>query len=335
VNVIIKIKGREAIPVRALPLLAEWGTMNPEKIAGALGRVTDDDRRPLFENLHDMNAFYVEDGTLHPVAVHHWRDHTYRNLKALSDTIRNSEISHEAGFAEWRVKALEILPKAVFVWKDEYETIYNSKHGPEVWANFSDTTRAALIARGKAPPPALNFRPPIANEHMETLVRAALDAIGRATNNAEANTHEQHSSEANTLQQVEQVPPDSPMPDVGAFGSVTSDNGGPVVANEIDFSVVATREELIDAFGKFTGMNMTWFNNLTDAPKLKAARKYTGKGGRHSAEPLFCPYEVMQWLADPKRKKGKPLNGTTAWRLLKSSFGKVYNQYSIGDPNPD
>jgi hypothetical protein len=38
VNVIIQINGREAIPVRALPLLAGWGTMNPEKIAGALGR---------------------------------------------------------------------------------------------------------------------------------------------------------------------------------------------------------------------------------------------------------------------------------------------------------
>lgn len=107
----------------------------------------------------------------------------------------------------------------------------------------------------------------------------------------------------------------------------------PVVADEIDFTMVATRTELIDAFGKFTDMNMAWFDNLTDAPKLKAARKFTGQGGRHSAEPLFCPYEVMQWLADPKRRKGKPLSNGTAWRLLKGSFPKVYNQYSIGDPN--
>jgi hypothetical protein len=82
-------------------------------------------------------------------------------------------------------------------------------------------------------------------------------------------------------------------------------------------------------------MDKSWFINLTDTPKLKAARKFTGQGGRHSAEPLFCPYEVMQWLADPKQKKGKPLRDTTAWRLLKSHFPKVYNQYSIGDPNAD
>ena len=105
--------------------------------------------------------------------------------------------------------------------------------------------------------------------------------------------------------------------------------------DEIDFTMVATRKNLIDAFGKFTGMDITWFKNLNDTPKLKAARKFVGQGGRHSAEPLFCPYEVMQWLVDPKRRKGKPLSDGTAWRLLRGNFEKVYNQYSIGDPNPD
>jgi len=109
----------------------------------------------------------------------------------------------------------------------------------------------------------------------------------------------------------------------------------PVVADEIAFDMVATRQDLIAAFGKFTGMDKTWFDNLNTSPKLKAARKYTGRGGRHSRGPLFCPYEVMQWLTDPKRKKGTPLSDTTAWRLLKGNFGKVYNLYSIGDPNAD
>lgn len=107
----------------------------------------------------------------------------------------------------------------------------------------------------------------------------------------------------------------------------------PVETDEFDYTVVATRAELIEAFGKPTGMDKSWFDNLTDSPKLMAARKFTGQGGRHGAEPLFCPYKVTQWLADPKRKKGKPLTDTTAWRLLKSQFPKVYNRYSIGDPN--
>lgn len=80
----------------------------------------------------------------------------------------------------------------------------------------------------------------------------------------------------------------------------------------LDFTLLATRQELIDAFGKFTGMSTAWFGNLNDSPKLKAARKYTGQGGRHSTEPLFCPHEVAQWLAHPKRKKGESLSATTA-----------------------
>ena len=121
--------------------------------------------------------------------------------------------------------------------------------------------------------------------------------------------------------------------EVGTVPAQEAATSAPVGTDEIDLAMVATRTELIDAFGNFTGMDKSWFDNLTDSPKLMAARKFTGQGGRHSAEPLFCPYEVTQWLADPKRKKGRRLNDTTAWRLLKSNFPKVYNQYSIGDPN--
>lgn len=108
----------------------------------------------------------------------------------------------------------------------------------------------------------------------------------------------------------------------------------PVVADEIAFDMMATRQGLIDAFGRFTGMSTAWFKNMTDS-RLKDARKFVGQGGRNNVEPLFCPYEVMQWLADPKRKKGKPLGEATAWRLLKSHFPKVYNLHSMGDPNAD
>ncbi len=212
-NVVIKINELEAIPVRALPLLAEWGAMNPQKLAGALGRVTDDERRPLFDNLHDMNAFYVEDGAVHPVEEHQWREHTYRQLEALSDQIKHTEISHATGYVDWRVKALEILPEYAFVWKEEYAPIYDREYGPQAWANLPDATREARKAQGKKAPPALKFSPPIAHERMKTLVQAALDAIGRATgtasktiNDVAVNTPEHHSSNENAIQQVEELP---------------------------------------------------------------------------------------------------------------------------------
>ena len=102
-----------------------------------------------------------------------------------------------------------------------------------------------------------------------------------------------------------------------------------------DFSMLATREQLIEAFGRFTGMDASWFKNITDTPVLLAARKVAGHGGRgHIAEPLFCPFEVMQWLADSKRRKNKSrkLSVEKAWELLEKNFPKVYNARSIADP---
>jgi hypothetical protein len=107
----------------------------------------------------------------------------------------------------------------------------------------------------------------------------------------------------------------------------TDSNDGP------NFEMLATRHQLIQAFGAFTGMDAKWFDNLKDTPKLRSARKVTGKGGRgHIAEPLFCPYEVMVWLVDKKRRKGKNISNDTAWRLLERHFPEVYNERRIGDP---
>jgi hypothetical protein len=107
----------------------------------------------------------------------------------------------------------------------------------------------------------------------------------------------------------------------------------PVVqAKAIDLSVLAGPGQLIAAFGKFTGMDASWFDNLTDTPRLLAARKVTGTGGKHYTPPLFCPFEVMQWLIDEKRKKGRKVSPDKAWQLLQSNFEKVYNTRSAGDP---
>jgi hypothetical protein len=105
----------------------------------------------------------------------------------------------------------------------------------------------------------------------------------------------------------------------------------PKAATGIDVSLLATRDQLIEAFGKFTYISADWFSHLKDTPKLLAARKVKGSR-RGLVQPLFCPYEVMQWLLDPKRKKGKPCGDLSAWKAFESHFPKVYNQYSIGDP---
>ncbi len=103
--------------------------------------------------------------------------------------------------------------------------------------------------------------------------------------------------------------------------------------DDVDYAVLATREQLIAAFGAFTGMSKEWFKNLDDTPALKAARKVTGRGQRgKTVEPLFCPFEVMLWLVSPKRKKGRSLGEAKGWDLLERNFPKAYAPRASADP---
>ncbi|UBB17501.1 hypothetical protein [Comamonas odontotermitis] len=103
----------------------------------------------------------------------------------------------------------------------------------------------------------------------------------------------------------------------------------------IDHAKRATRQQLIDAFGKFTNMDMSWFLNLKDAPRLRDARKVIGAGGHKHTEPLFCPFEVMQWLIDPRRGKGLPLSKNKGWELLANYFPRAHAPRSVLDPRED
>lgn len=103
----------------------------------------------------------------------------------------------------------------------------------------------------------------------------------------------------------------------------------------IDLSRLATRQQLITAFGAFTGMDDSWFNNLKDSPALLSARKVKGSGGRgHIAEPLFCPLAVMLWLTSQNRKKGRALGVDKAWEILEKHFPNVHLDNSAADPRP-
>ena len=109
-----------------------------------------------------------------------------------------------------------------------------------------------------------------------------------------------------------------------------------VVNTEPDLAMLVTRQQLIDAYGAFTGLNATWFSNIKDTPALLAARKVAGQGGRgHIAEPLFCPFEVLQWLIDPARRKGRPLGCEKGWQLFERHFPRAYAAFSVGDPRTD
>ena len=125
-NVVVTIQGREAIPVRAIPLLTDWEVLSPDELAGAL--TGDYPHNTSFEKL---TARRLEDGHLKDVKPRLWSNVTVRQLEALRHRIKHKEISHDDGHEQWQRKSLPLLPPGVFVWKDEFEACFWSAYGPD------------------------------------------------------------------------------------------------------------------------------------------------------------------------------------------------------------
>jgi hypothetical protein len=82
-------------------------------------------------------------------------------------------------------------------------------------------------------------------------------------------------------------------------------------------------------------MDKSWFSKITDKPKLLKARKHEGRGGKNYATPWFCPFEVMLWLVDDKRKIGRPMTPEAGWRMLRQHWPKVYDKNVVLSPLED
>lgn len=105
----------------------------------------------------------------------------------------------------------------------------------------------------------------------------------------------------------------------------------PAHVDELDYSLLATPTELLEAFGKW-GLLAAWFKDLNSRKWLLDARIKKGHGQRgHSIEPLFCPYAVMNGLIGKVRKANR-LKPETAWRTLEHKFPKVYAEFAPNDP---
>lgn len=400
-NVVVLIEGREALPVRAIPLLANWRFMSPDIVAHVLGG-TGGSNVGLFG---DMQSNRIEDGKVQHLKKDYWVQFPLMELQALSEKIKADESSHVVGYSEWRKQSLKVLPAGVFVWKDEYQALHdknwNSRYkmtycalrdwNSEGEAEESDEENEShiqrqltreesvegialkrdlresleILNRWREPSyspfmlPELcavvmeGFEQPSLEDHQT--IQSLLDERDKLIADIKRWESKDESQPSETLIKEKELErlrarlaeveeklrvlrgdyQDTSEAHQSVASSSVLNQVTTIGAEEIDFTMVATRQQLIDAFGTFTGMDKSWFDNLTTSPKLMAARKCKGQGGRYRAEPLFCPYEVMQWLADPKRKKGRRLSDTKAWLLLKNHFPKVYNKNSIGDPSTD
>ena len=103
----------------------------------------------------------------------------------------------------------------------------------------------------------------------------------------------------------------------------------------IRYEVLASRTELIQIFSLY-GVELKIFKALKDRPGLMAARRVKGKGQKGSrAEPMFCPFEVINWLVKTGIKEKPRLENFMGWHILETKFPSVYAEKSIGDPRQD
>lgn len=100
--------------------------------------------------------------------------------------------------------------------------------------------------------------------------------------------------------------------------------------SEFETDMCATPAELIHAFGEWTGMNSNWFDDISKQGQgLRDARLHKGGAGR---KPLFCPYKVMMYLLNTRRRNGPIPPAQTAWRALRRHFPSVYAVYETFAP---
>lgn len=125
-NVLVLIEGREAIPVRAIPLLTNWDVLSPDVVAEVLAGDSD-----FFHVFKGLIAHRVEHGVLKEIRPAFWENYIVPSIAVLSDRIKDKQVTYADGYSQWQSESLKALPAGAFVWRDEFEPRFWAKYGPE------------------------------------------------------------------------------------------------------------------------------------------------------------------------------------------------------------
>jgi hypothetical protein len=123
-NVVFRINGREAIPVRAIPYMAET-TISADVLVRGFSRIDPT------HSLYGLSAHKLLDyGVPYPMSREEWGRFAV-NLQALSDSldrqVSNGELTFAEATAKWKRESVRVLPAGVFVWKDEFQTEHSRR----------------------------------------------------------------------------------------------------------------------------------------------------------------------------------------------------------------
>lgn len=194
-GVVVHIGGRQAIPVRAIPLLTDWAVLSPDVCAEVFAGM--EGTTPHLEGLTTYRL--DEAGKPQPIAARWWANWIVRELEACSARIAAAQASHEAGYSQWRHESQELLPAGVFVWRDEFEQAFLREYGPSsIRARFAGKDYNEAAHR-------LNFDPQHGpREDWQTLVMEGFERHRSASAAPALPAQDKRSAKAGQAQAAEQ-----------------------------------------------------------------------------------------------------------------------------------
>lgn len=160
------IEGREAIAVRAIPLLTYWEVLSPDALAHALTG-----RDPSSHSFSTLLAHQVSPDGIKSVPQVWWANFMLPQLNAVSERIKQTEVSPEVGYSDWQRESLEKLPAGTFLWRDEFEACFKREFGP------NGHTLLLTDHRTGNEPISLDFDPFIPSKDVQSLVLEGFESF--------------------------------------------------------------------------------------------------------------------------------------------------------------
>lgn len=125
-SVVVRVQGRDAVPVRALPFVTSWD-LSPEPLAALLNDISE--RWPS-NNWSPREPWLTAYQLLprqqfRPIQPREWGAVVVA-LKGFNSHLTAIEHDQHDGYAQWRQMAMERFPIACFVWRDELESRVNN-----------------------------------------------------------------------------------------------------------------------------------------------------------------------------------------------------------------
>lgn len=301
-NVIVVIEGREAIPVRAIPLLTNFETISVDYVAHVLA--WDEE----YHGFDGLQAFHL-DNPQRPISATWWENIACRELKALSDSIRAVEVTHETGLQDWRRKSLRVLPSGVFVWKDAFEPMHLCRYGRDGTTFLSTTALNGVIPEDEQERRvALDFDPFIPDLEIRHLVMEGFKP--QATTPSPA-----------------PVPQAAPVVAASAPGAVDTDQAGPAPMEQ-----GLPTKDIAHVFDGVNGWSIDrWSRNLSASKWLHPARISIGRAG--GTPSVWSPVMLAQLMHDnakgkrEKEKLMKTFNSRFTLNLALRPWRDAFNEY--------